>query len=66
MEYTLTKTQKQLMKLAKEKGFLMLDDFNAAYSSPITRKAVMERLNALGLIECGEGFKFIYKGEVGV
>jgi len=66
MEYTLTKTQKKLIEVAKEKGFLMLDDFNAAYSSPITRKAAMERLNALGLIECAEGFKFKYIGEVGV
>lgn len=63
MEYTLTATQKKLITLAKEKGFLVLSDFNAAYSSPATRKAVIERFSALGLIEDGVGFKFKYTGE---
>ncbi len=63
MDYKLTATQKKLIEIAKEKGFLTLIDFNAAYSSPMTRKSVIERFTALGLLEDSVGFKWKYIGE---
>uniref|UniRef100_A0A6M3JD90 Uncharacterized protein n=1 Tax=viral metagenome TaxID=1070528 RepID=A0A6M3JD90_9ZZZZ len=50
-EFKLTPVQKQLINIAEEKGFLALEDFNAGYSSQITRKACIERFKALGLIK---------------
>jgi len=56
--------QKQLLKLAKEKGFLELKDFIRAYASPVTQKAAMERFTMLGYIqESGTPNKFNYIGE---
>ena len=51
MEYKLTNIQKKLIEVAKEKGYLTLEDLNAAYASPPTRKACLERFKALGLIK---------------
>lgn len=58
----LTSRQKELINLAKSKGFLTLEDFNATYSSPISRKANIERLIALKLIKKVNG-KFEYLNE---
>ena len=56
--------QKQLLKLAKEKGFLELKDFIQAYASPVTQKAAIERFVMLGYIQEGEiPNKFNYIGE---
>ena len=49
--YKLTNIQKKLIEVAKEKGYLTLEDLNAAYASPPTRKACLERFKALGLIK---------------
>lgn len=51
MDIKLTNRQEELIKIAKKKGFLTLDDFNAAFSSPISRKANLERLIALKLLK---------------
>lgn len=51
MGFKLTSRQKELIEVAKEKGFLTLEDFNAAFSSPISRKANLERLIALGILK---------------
>lgn len=48
---TLTSRQKNLMNLAKTKGFLTLEDFQAEFTSPISRKSNLERLLALKLIK---------------
>lgn len=51
MKYKLTANQKELLKLAKEKKYLTFDDFVAMFSSPLSRKANMERLVALGFLK---------------
>ena len=58
----LTPRQKELIEIAKKKGELTIDDFNAMFSSPISRKANMERLVALKLIKPNEVGKFEYVG----
>jgi len=63
MEYTLTPIQKKLIEIAKERGYLIVEDFMAAYSSPFTRKAVIERFLAMKLIAHPINFKFNYIGE---
>ena len=64
MEYKLTSRQKELIELAKEKGFLTLEDFNAMFSSPITRKSNLERFVAMGVLKADKIIgKFIYTGE---
>ena len=55
----LTKKQKGLYDLAKRKGFLTKEDFQAAYSSVISRKANLERFLALGLLKEEEN-KFVF------
>ena len=51
MKYRLTQNQKELIKLAKEKGYINFDDLNAMFSSPVSRKANLERLIALGFLK---------------
>lgn len=51
MDIKLTNRQEELIKVAKVKGFLTFDDFNAAFSSPISRKANLERLIALKILK---------------
>ena len=64
MEYKLTPRQKELIELAKERGFLTLEDFNAVFSSPISRKANLERFVAMGILKANKIIgKFIYMGE---
>ena len=47
----LTKNQKELTEKAEKKGFITIRDINAMFSSPISRKANIERLLALNLIK---------------
>lgn len=64
MKYRLTQNQKELIKLAKEKGYITFDDLNAMYSSPVSRKANLERLTALGFIKITRLIgKFEYTGK---
>lgn len=51
MEVKLNLIQKELMATAKEKGYLVLEDFKKYYVSPITIKANIERFMALGYIQ---------------
>ena len=63
MNKHLTSRQKELIELAKEKGELVIEDFNAMFSSPISRKANIERLVALKIIkETSVLGKFSYIG----
>lgn len=43
MEIKLNDTQKELLKIAKERGYLTLDDFDTAYSSPISARRNLRR-----------------------
>ncbi len=64
LEYKLTPRQKELIELAKKRGFLTLEDFNAVYSSPISRKANLERFVALKILESDKIMgKFNYIGK---
>ena len=62
MEIKFNAIQKELIKIAKEKGFLTLDDFKKYYTSPITIKANIGRFLALGYFKSDNG-KFEYVGE---
>jgi hypothetical protein len=54
----LTAKQKRILTLAKTEGYLTLIDFNSIFSSPISRKANLERFLALGILTVeGEKFK---------
>jgi hypothetical protein len=46
----LTSKQKEVINIAKEKGFVTFETFSSIYSSPISRKANLERFVALGLL----------------
>lgn len=61
---TLNKIQKELLETAKEKGFLTLQDFIKAYTSPLSRKQNIERFRALGYLKDTETIgKFTYIGD---
>jgi hypothetical protein len=45
-----TTKQKEILKVAKEKGFITLETFLGIFSSPISRKANLERFVALGIL----------------
>lgn len=60
MKIRLTPTQKELLKLAKEKGYLTLEDFNMFFTSPISRKSNLQRLIALGYLKADSVGKFKY------
>lgn len=63
MEYSLTKIQEKLLSKAKTNGFLTINDFNAAYAHPFSRKACIERFVALGIIKELKDGKFEYVTE---
>ena len=54
MKFKLTPTQQDLLDLAKEKGFLTLDDFDTAYTSPISVKRNIKRFQLLGFLKDSE------------
>ena len=48
---TFTPKQKELIKLAKEKGFITHETLNAVFSSPIARKANLEKFIAMKILK---------------
>ena len=63
MEIRLSPQQKILLKEAKEKGFLTLNDFKLIYSHEPTRKSTMDRFIQLGYLkETNTAGKFEYIG----
>jgi hypothetical protein len=52
-----TSKQSEILKIAKEKGFVTLETFYGIFSSPIARKANIERFLALGVLNQMEGGK---------
>lgn len=64
MEARFNVIQTELINIAKEKGFLTLDDFKKYYTSPITIKANIERFIVLKYLKETTTFgKFDYVGE---
>lgn len=64
MTIKLNATQEELIITAKDKGFLIKDDFKLHYTSPITIKANIERFILLNIIEKPDGMgRYSYKGE---
>lgn len=53
-EKYLTSRQKELIAIAKGKGFLTLNDFQKLFSSPVSLKANIDKLVALGILKAGE------------
>jgi len=45
-----TSKQVELLNIAKEKGFVTIETFKCMFSSPISRKANIERFVALGVL----------------
>lgn len=45
-----TPRQRELIEVAKKKGLVTQEDVNAIFSSPISRKANLERFIALGIL----------------
>ena len=63
MEIKLTSRQEELLKEAKKKGFLTLEDFKLLYSHPPTRRDVLERFIQVGFLkESNTPGKFDYIG----
>lgn len=60
-EKYLTTRQKELIEIAKEKGYLDFNDFQKFFSSPVSLKANIDKLIALGIlkIETPGRFKYI-------
>jgi len=54
-----TSKQLEILKVAKEKGFVTVETFYSIFSSPISRKANIERFLALGVFTQGDNGKFI-------
>jgi hypothetical protein len=52
---TFTSRQKEILEVAKEKGFIKHEDFVRVYSSPISRKANIERFLALKVFTLIDG-----------
>jgi hypothetical protein len=42
--------QEEILEIAKKKGYLTLQDFITYYSSPISRKANLDRFLAMGIL----------------
>lgn len=64
MEIKLNTIQEELMKIAREKGFLTLQDFKKYYTSPITIKSNIERFIALDYLKASDTLdKFEYIGD---
>lgn len=51
METKFNETQKELLKIAKEKGFLIKEDFETYYTSPISVNNNIKRFFLLGLLK---------------
>jgi len=50
--------QKEILEIAKKKGFVTFENLNSVFSSPISRKSNIERFLALGIfIEADGKFK---------
>jgi hypothetical protein len=47
--------QKELIEIAKIKGFVTFENLNSVFSSPISRKANLERFAALGIFTSVDG-----------
>ena len=61
MKVKFNETQKELLKIAEEQGYLTEDDFTAAYSSPITIRQNIKRFVLLGILkETDDKTKFDY------
>lgn len=56
---TFTSKQKEILTIAKEKGFVTIEAFMRVFSSPISRKANLERFIALGILSPGDNGKLI-------
>lgn len=64
MKIKLTEAQKELVDLAKKKGFLTMYDAMAQYSNVDYAKNIIRRLVILGLLKESEiPGRFIYTGE---
>jgi hypothetical protein len=50
-----TSKQKEILAIAKEKGFVTIETFYSIFSSPISRKANYERFIALGILTAVDG-----------
>jgi hypothetical protein len=50
-----TPQQKELLAIAKDKGYITLEDIYGIFSSPISRKANIERFLAAGILTSSEG-----------
>mgnify|MGYP001313561618 CR=1 FL=1 len=50
-----TPKQKEILEMAKEKGFVTIESFYSVFSSPISRKANYERFIALGILTAVDG-----------
>jgi hypothetical protein len=53
MNFTVKQTE--ILKIAKEKDFVTIETFCGVFSSPISRKANMERFFALGILTAIDG-----------
>lgn len=60
---TFTSKQLEILKLAKDKGFVTVEAFYSVYSSPISRKANIERFLALGIFVQGDNGRFMLDKE---
>jgi len=54
MSVKLNVTQQELLNLAKEKGFLTIEDFETQYTSPISVNRNMKRFILLKLLKVSE------------
>jgi len=64
METQFNNTQKTLLEEAKKKGFILVEEFEKYYTSPITIKANIRRFIALGFLkESTTPGKFEYTGK---
>ena len=63
-EKYLTSRQIELIEIAKDKGFLVLSDFQKLFSSPVSIRANIDKLIALGILKAG-GLpgRFEYNGD---
>ena len=62
-EKYLTSRQKELIEVAKEKGFLVMSDFQKLFSSPVSLKANIDKLIALGILKSETPGRFEYVQE---
>ena len=53
-EKYLTSRQTELIAIAKDKGYLTIVDFQRLFSSPVSIKANIDKLIALGILKTGE------------